>query len=101
MRNIILITLTLLVFIGKSTAQDCIFFENGKVVTGKITAVGAGKITFTQTDSIGTITHTVYSNRVHYIKYSNGKTDTIPGNENYTNHHFLQFYHKNCHNNSL
>lgn len=80
MKTTIALLLITIIFIVKVNAQDTLFFKNRSIKTGKITAIGAGKITFISNDADGTITHTVYTKDVYSVKYKSGKEDTIPGN---------------------
>lgn len=94
MKKLFILLLILFVFISKTHAQDTLFFRNGSIKTGKITAIGLGKATYNVTDSDRTIAHNILSNKLKTIKYKSGKIDTIPDNENYANHFSIEIYNK-------
>lgn len=66
-----------LIFINHINAQDSLFFINKNRVAAKVLEIGVDEIKYKRFDNVEGPLYIVSRNDVSYIKYTNGKTDSV------------------------
>jgi uncharacterized membrane protein len=66
-----------LIFINHIKAQDSLFFLNKNSIAAKVLEIGVDEIKYKRFDNIEGPLYIVSRNEVGYIKYTNGKTDSV------------------------
>lgn len=73
----ILCVLLILFFKNYIKAQDSLFFTNKNSVVAKVLEIGVDEIKYKRFDNIEGPLYIVSRNEVSFIKYTNGKTDSV------------------------